>query len=233
MAQIKTKKRVADHGEVFTNEREVKAMVDLVSEQAKDIEATFLEPACGDGNFLIEILTRKLDVVKRRFKKIQFEYEINLFKVVTSLYGIDLLEDNIQACQNRLLTKVINEYCAVYREKISIEVIDAIRYVLSKNILCGNALDMKHTDGSLLVIAEWSTMNNGLVKRRDFVFEELMREGDSCKPLKEEQMTINEIGKSINDLPKNIFIPRSIKDYPLIDYRRVNKHELFDSKTQS
>lgn len=233
MAQIKTKKRVVDYGEVFTNEREVKAMVDLVSEQAKDVESTFLEPACGDGNFLIEILSRKLLVIKKKFKKLQFEYEVNLFKVATSLYGIDLLEDNIKACQNRLLIKIINEYCAIYKEKISVEVIDAIRYVLSKNILCGNALDMKHSDGSFLIIAEWSTMNSGLVKRRDFVFEELMKSGDSCKPLVEEQMTINELGKSIKKLPKNVFIPRSIMDYPQIDYRRVSEHEFFDGKTQS
>jgi type I restriction-modification system DNA methylase subunit len=85
-AQIKTKQRVSDHGEVFTSEREVNAMLDLVKPETENPEARFLEPACGNGNFLAEILKRKLEVVTRRYKRNQSEYEMNAMIVAGSVY---------------------------------------------------------------------------------------------------------------------------------------------------
>ena len=73
--QVKSKKRVADHGEVFTAEREVNAMLDLVKQETERIDSRFLEPACGDGNFLTEVLKRKLIVVENRYRKSQLEFE--------------------------------------------------------------------------------------------------------------------------------------------------------------
>lgn len=67
--QVKSKQRVADFGEVYTNEREVNAMLDLVADQASNPEKTFLEPACGNGNFLSEVLARKLNAVADKHKK--------------------------------------------------------------------------------------------------------------------------------------------------------------------
>lgn len=75
--QIKSKKRVADHGEVFTAEREVNAMLDLVKQETERVDSRFLEPACGDGNFLAEILRRKLKEVRRKYKRSPFDYEKN------------------------------------------------------------------------------------------------------------------------------------------------------------
>ena len=92
--QVKSKKRVADHGEVFTNEREVNAMLDLVKQETERIDSRFLEPACRYGNFLAEILKRKLNVVITRYKKSQLEFERNSITALTSIYGVDLLEDN-------------------------------------------------------------------------------------------------------------------------------------------
>ena len=100
--QVVSKKRVADHGEVYTSKREVNAMLDLVKNETERIESRFLEPACGTGNFLAEILDRKLTVVQSRYGKNQLEYERYAVLAVSSLYGIDILEDNIKEYQTRL-----------------------------------------------------------------------------------------------------------------------------------
>lgn len=100
--QIKSKQRVVDFGEVYTNEREVNAMLDLVKSETNRIESRFLEPAAGNGNFLIKILERKLKVVQRRYRKSQLEYERYAFLAISSLYGIDIQEDNVLECQERL-----------------------------------------------------------------------------------------------------------------------------------
>ncbi len=169
--QVKTKQRVADHGEVFTNEREVKAMLDLVKDQCQRIEATFLEPACGDGNFLIEILNRKLDLVSR-YKRNAYEYSKSLTIAVSSLYGVELLEDNAQACRERLYNKIKQRFPKSLKASNEYkEVMKSIRFILQKNIICGNALDYTQTDGSTIVFYEWKFINKTDVKIRCFDFE--------------------------------------------------------------
>ena len=100
--QIKTKKRVKDHGEVFTSDREVNAMLDLVKQETERIDCRFLEPACGNGNFLAEVLKRKLAVVEKRYRTSQLEWERNSLIAISSIYGVDILEDNTLECQERL-----------------------------------------------------------------------------------------------------------------------------------
>lgn len=100
--QVKSKKRVADHGEVFTNEREINAMLDLVKHETERIESRFLEPACGNGNFLAEILKRKLEVVESRYGKNPDDYERYSIIAITSIYGVELLEDNTIECRRRM-----------------------------------------------------------------------------------------------------------------------------------
>src|SRR5947199_10202140 len=104
LAQVVSKKRVVDHGEVLTGTREVNAMLDLVKQETERIESRFLEPACGDGNFLAEVLERKLAVVRKRYRRSQFEYERNVVVAVGSLSGIDILEDNVLVCRERLFS---------------------------------------------------------------------------------------------------------------------------------
>lgn len=99
MSQVKSKKRVTNHGEVFTSEREVNAMLDLVKQETERIDSRFLEPACGNGNFLAEVLRRKLAVVEAKYKKSQLEYERYAVIAISSIYGVDILEDNAQECQ--------------------------------------------------------------------------------------------------------------------------------------
>ena len=100
--QIKSKNRVTDHGEVFTDEREVKAMCDLVEQECDRIDSRFLEPACGDGNFLAEVLLRKLARVKKLYGKSSYDYERYSILALSSVYGVDIMKDNAEECRARV-----------------------------------------------------------------------------------------------------------------------------------
>ena len=179
--QIKSKERVAEHGEVFTSEREVNAMLDLVKHETERIESRFLEPACGNGNFLAEILRRKLDVVKQKYKKSKPEYEKYSVLAVSSIYGVDLLDDNVQECQERLFNIWHKEYKAVCKGEAMPDCEEAVRFILGHNILCGNALTMLRVDTKgndteePIIFAQWDLMTGDLMKRRDYRLDELMR----------------------------------------------------------
>ena len=174
--QVKSRQRVQDHGEVFTNEREVNAMLDMVKAETERIESRFLEPACGDGNFLAEVLRRKLAVVAQRYSKSLHGWERYAFVAVASLYGVEILTDNAQACRDRLFGMVEDAYAPICK-KLAVAnapvansttgsvnadransgsasagatpgFLDAIRYVLAHNITCGNALSMRCVDAA-------------------------------------------------------------------------------------
>lgn len=116
---IKSKNRVKDFGEVFTAEREVKAMCDLIPSSIwENIDSTFLEPACGNGNFLVEILSRKLQRCKT---------EEEVYRAYNSIYGIDILPDNCEEAKERMLS-----LCPEYADKSKITL----------HILCGNSLEI-------------------------------------------------------------------------------------------
>lgn len=177
--QVKSRERVQQHGEVFTNEREVNAMLDLVKHETERIDSRFLEPACGDGNFLAEILRRKLRVCRgyvEQGKNTLLEYEKNAVLAVSSMYGIELLPDNAMACRERLFRIFSDEYHALYKEEIKPECLDSIRYLLSKNIIIGDALNYHRVDrpDEWIVISEWSLLGSGLMNRRDYTFSYLV-----------------------------------------------------------
>ena len=173
--QIKSKQRVTDFGEVYTNEREVNAMLDLVKHEANRIESRFLEPAAGNGNFLIKILERKLKVVRRRYKNNQSDYERYAFLAVSSIYGIDILEDNIQECRERLFNYVKKQYRSLYKTAYSEEFLNAIQYLLTKNMICGDGLTglTVGTQPEPIMFSEW-TMINHYVKRKDFAMCDML-----------------------------------------------------------
>ena len=133
--QIRSKYRVEEHGEVFTSQREVNAMLDLVKEESERIDSRFLEPACGNGNFLIEVLRRKLVSINKKYGSSQLDYERYAFVAVASLYGIDLLEDNVDECRRRLFSKVKKQYIRKFRINGAQSFLDSIQYVLSQNIV--------------------------------------------------------------------------------------------------
>jgi hypothetical protein len=175
--QVKSKKRVADHGEVFTNEREVNAMLDLVKQETERIESTFLEPACGDGNFLAEVLRRKLNVVTERYKKSQFEWERYSVIAISSIYGVDILEDNAQECRERLFN-IFNEYYQkLFKKECKEDCRRSIKYLLQRNILWGDALDFTNpVTKQPIIFSEWKPINGTLIKRKDFMFQFLVEQ---------------------------------------------------------
>lgn len=178
--QIKSRQRVADHGEVYTAEREVKAMCDLVSDECNRIDSRFLEPACGDGNFLAEILSRKLAAVKKKYKKSVIDYEKNALLAVSSIYGVDILADNVAACRERLFKIWRKEYKSVVKTAYSEDTEKSIRFILSKNIVCGNALTLMCVDengidtNAPIIFSEWAFIMGSNMQRQDFTFSELL-----------------------------------------------------------
>ncbi|MBO4625589.1 MAG: hypothetical protein J5646_08905 [Bacteroidales bacterium] len=182
--QIKSKERVSAHGEVFTNPREVNAMLDLVKSETERIDSRFLEPACGDGNFLIEILRRKLAICENRVKAKQYtqlQYEHDAIWAVSSIYGIELLADNAAACRERLLGYFSEQYNRLFKSKCKGSCIEAARYILSKNIILGDALTYKRVDrpDEWIHISEWSFIGADKVNRRDYEFSYLVGEYES------------------------------------------------------
>ena len=174
---------MTDHSEVFTAEREVNAMLDLVKQETERIDSRFLEPACGDGNFLAEILRRKLAVVKRKYKKSPIDYEKNAVLAATSIYGVDILQDNVNVCQERMFEIWDKEYQAVLKKEVNEDTREAVRYIFSRNIVCGNALSLKKVDSQgndtdePIVFSEWSFVTGFNLQRRDHTFDKLL-EGD-------------------------------------------------------
>tara|TARA_A100001015_G_scaffold317573_1_gene434936 strand:+ start:1752 stop:2315 length:564 start_codon:yes stop_codon:yes gene_type:complete len=172
---IKSKKRIADFGEVFTSEREVQEMLNLVDNETHRIESRFLEPACGNGNFLIEVLKTKLQVVKSIYHKNQLDFEKYAFLSVASLYGIDILEDNVHECRIRLAKYVDETYNSIFRDKTNPRFQKAVTFVLSKNILVGDALTLNTPDNSeALLFSEWSFSKESKVKRIEYSLSNIL-----------------------------------------------------------
>lgn len=170
---VKSKKRVADHGEVFTPPELVSAMLDLVKQESERIDARFLEPACGSGNFLVPVLQRKLGTVRARYGSNDFEYRHHALLALMSIYGIELLEDNVVECRQNLMTVLVNDL--QMREGDVWQV--AIGNVLAANIVHGDALSMTTcgASGEPITFAEWSYLGKGKYHRRDFRFDTLTR----------------------------------------------------------
>lgn len=162
---IKSRKRVRDHGEVFTPEWLVNAMCDLVADECLRPDARFLEPACGDGNFLAVILSRKLAALTARHRRHRADYEAYSFVSVASLYGVDVLADNVVKCRERLLALWQGAYPFSKQTPLYPRLEGAIRAVLDRNILCGDALTLKRADGSPLCFTEWSLVGDRLMTR--------------------------------------------------------------------
>jgi len=169
MSLVKSKQRVADHGEVFTPAWMVEAMLDLVKGETERIDSRFLEPACGSGNFLVQILQRKLAAVELSYGKSDFERRHYALLALMCIYGIELLPDNITECRANLLG-IFAEYLALAPED---ELYRAAFNVLSLNLVHGDARTMLAWDGSPITFAEWAYLWKGRFQRRDFSLKSL------------------------------------------------------------
>ena len=235
--QIKSRQRVADHGEVFTNPREVNAMLDLVRDESFRLDSRFLEPACGDGNFLIEILRRKLTLLKD--VKSQIEWEFKSLIAVGSCYGIDILPDNAEACRTRLEEYVLSQHPASERlnarsasntiqaDRRSVVELQAqrsvvgethahcehlemmrqepyllsLRYMLQKNIVCGDALTYRTAEGKPITFCEWTPIAGDMqFSRRDFQFHFLVTQSHQYS-LFDEQGEVQSFDEPVRTYP--------------------------------
>lgn len=210
--QTKSKNRVRDHGEVFTAEREVNAMLDLVKNETERIDSRFLEPACGNGNFLIKILERKLNVVDNAYKRSQWDWEIHAMVAVSSLYGVELLQDNVEECRNRLFDYFKQRYNTLYKSKISNVYLENISFLLSKNIVCGDALTLLKADGTPIIFSEWGFAGSK-VTRRDFTMSNLLE--SSQKQSKD----------TLFDLQPEEKLPVPVRQFPAVSYLEIKSYD--------
>ncbi len=233
--QTKSKERVRDRGEVFTAEREVKAMCDLVKDETERIDSRFLEPACGDGNFLAEILSRKLEIVKRKYKKSPLDYERNAVLAASSIYGVDIMLDNVIACRERMFAIWDKEYKAICKRECNEQTREAVKFILSRNIVCGNALTLNCVDENgndtdkPIVFSEWSFVLNSQIKRRDFRFDVLLKENEDSSMYDTQLSLFGDTADGseywmIDPVTKET-IPRPIKEFAPIHYRRVQEND--------
>ena len=184
-SQIKSKERVSKRGEVFTAEREVNAMLDLVANECLRPDSRFLEPACGDGNFLSAILKRKLTELRRKYKKSPRDYEKQAIVAIGSLYGVDIMNDNVLACRERLFVIWDEEYTAHCKGDASDEVREAARFIIGRNIINGNALTLMCVDeegkdtSAPIVFSEWTLISGTQMQRSDYTMSDLLTYNDN------------------------------------------------------
>ena len=217
MNYVKSKQRVADHGEVFTPAWMVEAMLDLVKDETERIDSRFLEPACGSGNFLMQILQRKLAAVELKYGKSNFERQHYSLLALMCIYGIELLADNIAECRANML-EILTGYL---NGDASDELHRAAGNVLSQNLVHGDALTMRVLDGQPITFAEWGYLGKGKFQRRDFRLDILTHssafsaEGDLFAQLGKHEiftpaksyppMTVNELASTtLGDAPKGL-----------------------------
>lgn len=169
MDLIRSKQRVADHGEVFTPDWMVEAMLDLVKGETERIDSRFLEPACGSGNFLVRVLKRKLAAVELRYGQSGFERRNYALLGLMCTYGIELLADNIAECRANLL--------AIFDAYLDLDDQDDLHraavHVLSLNLVHADALTMRMHGDVAITFAEWGYLGKGRFQRRDFRYDSL------------------------------------------------------------
>ena len=209
MTLIKSKKRVADHGEVFTPAWLVERMLDLVKGESERIDSRFLEPACGSGNFLVRILQHKLDTVELKYGRSAFEKRIYGLVAVASCYGIELLDDNIAECHANMLA-LFSDCMSVTPED---EVWHAASNILSLNLIHGDALSMLAADGGPITFVEWGYVGNGKFQRRDFRLDRMTQTAG----LREEGMLFQHLGKHEVFQPVKTWPPMTQRDLAALD----------------
>jgi hypothetical protein len=204
MSLIKSKKRVADHGEVFTPPWLVEKMLDLVKGETERIDARFLEPACGSGNFLVPILQRKMAAVEAKYGRSYFDKHNFALLGLTCTYGIELLADNIAECRANML-EVFSDFLELGP---SDDIYRAASHVLSLNLINGDALSMRDAEGGPITIAEWGYLGRGKFQRRDFRLDVLTTMGG----LAEEGSLFSHLGSHEVFTPVGFWPPMTVPE---------------------
>lgn len=211
MSQVKTKQRVIKYGEVFTSEREVNAMLDMVKHETERIDSRFLEPACGNGNFLVEVLRRKLSIVETKYKTSQLEFERYAVVAVSSIYGVDIQEDNVHECRQRLFDVFDEFYTRLFKQECNKECRESVEFLLDRNIHWGDTLDFTNpVTKKPIVFSEWSMVNGSKLKRRDYVFKYLVEKTHRYS--------------MFNDEGQAASIDEPVKEFPVVHFLELAKY---------
>lgn len=226
--QVKSKERVKDHGEVFTNKREVNAMLDLVKDESYRVDSRFLEPACGTGNFLVAILERKLETVVKAGLVDLVDFEKQLFIAVASIYAIDIQADNCVESRDRLYKIVERVYGEVYPDSQDDQFMEVIKYILETNVILGNGLSGLQVDkdnqedlaGQLIQFAEF-TFDGYDVIRKDFTMNGMLEHNKQEKSNKEIQ-NLGLLGM-IDKQTKKPEVLKPIKEHPSIYFKDTHE----------
>lgn len=206
--QVKSAERVRNHGEVLTARREVEAMLDLVKNEAERIDSRFLEPACGTGNFLTAILERKLKTVTERYRTKTVDFEIHILSALGSIYGIDLLEDNIIESQERMFDMAFQCYKKSLKKNPDEIFRNLMKFVLSKNIQQGDSLN----GIDKIIFTQW-TFIGYQIKLEEYSFAQMNRDAELMQtPL---------FTALQNEMGENVYIPEPVTSYPAVYYRNL------------
>jgi len=201
---VKSRKRVSDFGEVFTPGWMVEDMLDLVKDESERVDSKFLEPACGSGNFLVSLFKRKLATVSRSYGRNEFEKRQYAILALMSIYGVEIQMDNVIECRASLLAI----FDAFFGTSLTSDLHKAAQYVLSQNIVHGDALTMRtlktadHPQDAPIKFPEWGYLGKGKFQRRDFRLDVLTQ----MSAFSEEDTLFAEMGRH------EVFTPE--KTYP-------------------
>ncbi len=208
MTQTKSKQRIADHGEVFTAKREVNAMLDLVEAETRRIDSRFLEPACGCGNFLTQILERKLTIVHKRYQPDQHDFERYCIIAIASIYGIDILEDNVIECRDNLFNIFNKLYTKLYQQNTKDKMQACVKFILNNNIIHGDALSLTTISDipKPIIFTQLCTVNGSMIQMHDFCYKSMI-----------EQALLSEL-PLFSDMGEQAYIPTPVKSYPVCHF---------------
>lgn len=197
---------------VYTSDKLVNNMLQSVQDEIERIDSRVLEPSCGDGNFLDAILRKKLFSVCKKYGHSRVDFEFYILRALMSLYGVEIDNSVVILCKQRLELSVKQFYLKYYTEKQWIVLLPLVQYILDTNILCGDSLSLTSPiDGSPVVLAEWSFLGSYKVKRRDFVYEQLIDVSESAETV-------------LSDRHIEGFIPKPVKDYPLVKIFNIRNY---------
>jgi hypothetical protein len=206
--------RVRKFGEVKTQNNEIKNMLNLVNNEIDRVDSRFLEPACGDGNFLYEILNKKLQLALKNSKNKIINFEIQAIYGLSSLYGVELLEDNVEKTKLRLKNLLEEFFFNNFKINLNEDYNKSINIILDLNIIHGDALSFKSQKDKKkdITFSEWTMINNTDFKRRDYTFKDLL----AYQPIQEENL--------FSDLGDQAFIPHPVKEFPPKHYLKLYEY---------
>ena len=197
---------------VYTSDRLVTEMLSSVKDEIARIDSRVLEPSCGDGNFLDAILRHKLSSVLQKYGHSRVDFEFYILRALMSTYGIEIEFDIAMLCRERLKDTTKSIYFERFSKEHWARFENLVDYVLRTNIICGDALSLTSPlDGTPIIFAEWSFLNSYRVKRRDYIYEQLINKSDEAE-------------RTISDKNEESFIPRPIKEYPIMKIFNIAPH---------